>query len=770
MSWEENYEMAKEYYECNGNIKVSRGYRARNGILLEMWLSQQIHYYNKGKLDINKINKLEKIGIVWNTNEKRWNDNYEIAKKVYLENGTINVPAKYCINDIKFGYWIARQRKNYHKGILDIDKIEKLEKLKIKWNIDDEVWFKNYEILKDYYKKNKNIDVKGSYVTENGVTLGRWLIKQRTNYNKGILSIDKIKLLEDLEIVWDVFEDKWEEKYAVAKLLRETEGSINVPKEYKFNNITIGEWLYRQRVNYYKKKLSSEKILKLERLGIDWSSRNNYDELWNSYYKLAKEYYKANKELLITRDYVVNGVKLGQWIIVQRNNYKSGNLTSERISLLEKIGMVWDKNEALWNRMFKEAQKFYNKYGHLSVPQKYVTETGLNLGTWISVQRRAKKGSSNAVITQKQIELLEEIGMIWDLEQSSHKTSFNEQAIYYYLTKYTNYTIINRYIDLGFELDIFIPEINFAIEYDGDLHAGRNANDYEKNNKCIDNEIKLLRIREKLCNCEFDNCICINLTDYSNNQMEQAIYSLFKLIDININRSFINLDKDSDNITKQFYIYTDLLWEQWYELAKEYYNKNGNLLIERSYKTENGRNLGQWICRQRRAKKTSQYLLNEEQIKKLDSIGMVWGVRENSWNSYYDFAKKYYSKNGTINVSQDFILDGITFGRWVAQQRAMYRKGKLKKERIEKLEDLSIEWYPIDKIRDEWDKYYLSAKRYYEKNGDLRIPPKYIDENGRRLGLWIERQRRALKPSQYSISEEQIKKLNDIGMIWKARN
>ena len=81
---------------------------------------------------------------------------------------------------------------------------------------------------------------------------------------------------------------------------------------------------------------------------------------------------------------------------------------------------------------------------------------------------------------------------------SGRKTSFPEYAIVYYLKKY-GLEAIHTYKEKGYELDIFIPSKNIAIEYDGYLwHKNRTKQDLEKNQKCLNDGIKLYRIREGL--------------------------------------------------------------------------------------------------------------------------------------------------------------------------------------------------------------------------------------------------------------------------------
>ncbi len=82
---------------------------------------------------------------------------------------------------------------------------------------------------------------------------------------------------------------------------------------------------------------------------------------------------------------------------------------------------------------------------------------------------------------------------------SGRQTSFAEQAIFYYVKKlYPN--AVNRYRDIfanGMEIDIYIPDIRYGIEYDGSFwHKPTN---YEREKRkyelCKSNKIKLIRLK-----------------------------------------------------------------------------------------------------------------------------------------------------------------------------------------------------------------------------------------------------------------------------------
>ena len=73
--------------------------------------------------------------------------------------------------------------------------------------------------------------------------------------------------------------------------------------------------------------------------------------------------------------------------------------------------------------------------------------------------------------------------------------------------------------------------------------------------------------------------------------------------------------------------YTRMTWEQWYQLAKEYYENYHDLRVPGRYQTSQGVELGRWIERQRTAYHGSgKYTIDKHQIYALEQIGMEWGT------------------------------------------------------------------------------------------------------------------------------------------------
>lgn len=85
-----------------------------------------------------------------------------------------------------------------------------------------------------------------------------------------------------------------------------------------------------------------------------------------------------------------------------------------------------------------------------------------------------------------------------------------------------------------------------------------------------------------------------------------------------------------------------------------------------------GLSLGVWLVTQRRVREGQiQGILTEQQIQRLDSIGMVWGNRkEIAWQHGFEVAKKYHDTYGNLMVPGKYVdPDGYPLGQWIIKTR-----------------------------------------------------------------------------------------------------
>lgn len=217
-------------------------------------------------------------------------------------------------------------------------------------------------------------------------------------------------------------------------------------------------------------------------------------------------------------------------------------------------------------------------------------------------------------------------------------------------------------------------------------------------------------------------------------------------------------------------------WEIYYAAASSYYKEHGNLNVPKKYVTEDGLTLGSWLQTQRRVRDGRiSGSLTKEQEARLESIGMNWESKaEQSFRRGYDALTQYKMQYGNLDIRADYITEeNFALGKWVANLRQK-RNGKcgrpLTKEQVEQLDALGMIW---DKNAYQWNCAYEQAASYYKEHGNLEVPYDYVTEENFALGNWIQNQRKIYagkKAGASSLSEEQIRKLEKLGMSWQKRS
>ena len=115
-------------------------------------------------------------------------------------------------------------------------------------------------------------------------------------------------------------------------------------------------------------------------------------------------------------------LKLGSWLLRNRQAKKgkgTSKISSEQIRRLEDLGVWWENPNTCTSEEYFSALEQYKAgegNGDPNCSAKYVTKDTppLQLGSWLSTQRRAKKGNSTCKVSDEQIHRLEELGVSWE--------------------------------------------------------------------------------------------------------------------------------------------------------------------------------------------------------------------------------------------------------------------------------------------------------------------------------------------------------------------
>ena len=349
----------------------------------------------------------------------KFNEWYLLASNYYKEQKNLLVPQKYVtIEGYTLGIWIAKMRQFYKNSQLTKEQINMLESIGMVWIVKQRnSWDKMFAIAKKYSRIHGNLNVPTNYVTANGENLYNWLANQRKAYHKKKLTIEQIKSLENIGMLWNSHKeiDNWFNMYYYAEEYFKEHGNLKISRSCENTKLEkLRKWLSDQRHKYQNQTLDSYKIVLLERIGIIWETKKTLD--WDMMYKKAYRYFEEHGDLNILRNYVTeDNLPLGKWLAYNRYLYAYGKLSQERISRLEAIGIVWRKaHHNKWDKLYEAAKRYYDKYHNLLVPISYITQTNERLGEWIIRQRKIY---AEGRMSEEKIKKLEAIGMTWDTKE-----------------------------------------------------------------------------------------------------------------------------------------------------------------------------------------------------------------------------------------------------------------------------------------------------------------------------------------------------------------
>lgn len=509
--------------------------------------------------------------------EARWEVLCQAAADAAAKEGTLELPRSYTIHSgVPVGKWLELQRQvqaGQRPGRLTAEQAAKLEKLGIRWNHRLEAaWEKGFASAQKYRTEHGDLLVPVRYRDKNDFALGEWIVYNRQRYLGGNLTQNRIERLEAIGMVWSTSNDLWEQNYAAATQYYLEHGDLEVPIKYETSSgFGLGVWLGAQRAAHKAGELPQEQVERLDALGMDWTNRN--DRKWMSLYDVAAAYYHEHGNLNVPSEYVTpDGVLLGKWVARQRYAYlnpdrSSARVTPERKTLLDKLGMVWEKYDP-WQERYDLALAYKTEHGDLEIPSVYKTADGVWLGSWVSRQRQALNSGSSALSSERRklLRILfkgerrpnDPAADHGTVREANWERNFRSAARY--ARKYKHLLVPASYVDSdGVRLGVWISNLRAARKNRPDSYQVTPAH------------IKKL--------------------------------------------NSIGMVWDA----------RDAKWGTAYQQAKAYYKAHGNLHAAANYKSdETGFCLGDWLRRMREWDTTHDPKLTPERRAMLDKIGMEW--------------------------------------------------------------------------------------------------------------------------------------------------
>ena len=288
-SWEIYYQAAAQYYRENGHLRIPKSYVTDEGLTLGSWLKTQRRVYTgkiSGSLTEEKIEKLNRIGMIWNPRENSFEEGFRELEAYYHSYGTVDVKAKYCSESgFALGKWVSNLRTAVKQKGLDAaltkEQQERLTALGMIWDKNAEIWDSYIRAAKEYRDTHGDLNIPAKYVTEDGIALGNWLkaIKygrsgKRTRMEA--LSAEQLRQLHELGIALEKNNvTLWNTKFELAKEYYEEHGNLDVPVAYCIGDVKLGRWISNIRCKRRNPKssgmsLDESRIRQLDSIGMNW--------------------------------------------------------------------------------------------------------------------------------------------------------------------------------------------------------------------------------------------------------------------------------------------------------------------------------------------------------------------------------------------------------------------------------------------------------------------------------------------------------------------
>lgn len=322
-----------------------------------------------------------------------------------------------------------------------------------------------------------------------------------------------------------------------------------------------------------------------------------YNDLASTHPKLVSEWdFEKNSELLPTQ--ISSGSnKAVWWKCESSHSWKAivsdrvrGNgcpycSKKKRVRAATVSGALVPEREISGSRILEGYNDLATLYPSLLKEWDYeknfdISPSKIGRGSELKVWWKCEKGHSWQAVVSNRIK-----GIGCPICSKGLRISAGEKTILYYLKQVFPTAQENYHAEwLGkSELDMFVPDLNFAVEYDGSRWHGDSSKDSEKDSLCSAHGITLVRIRECRCPVYTSSSIKYQLSNESDTELANAITFIFQTIRDKYGEHdfpIIDLDQSKESVYELVYQskVANSIEKLHPHLLKEWdYEKNGDL-------------------------------------------------------------------------------------------------------------------------------------------------------------------------------------------------
>ncbi|MFJ9250361.1 Helicase associated domain protein [Streptomyces sp. NPDC101776] len=325
--WRRGVEAAVIYAREHGDLKVPFTFRvpavddqdaeaerwpaSLANFPLGQWIADNRRFYARGDMDTDRIEQLEKLGMVWSHYDVAWEEGLSAARGWAEENGHLLAPLDATFQGAKVGIWLKNARAATRKaieieqrraeglpvgslaGALSDERREQLEDIDASWCPTWPVeWQRAFHLTRQHLDGGGVLPTEPGVVVRQGEDLGRWVRAQRLGFDQ--LTAVQQWMCEQVLGIEPATEDekpkprrtqadKWTLNFLAAKQFYEREGHLRVPRKHvetivvtsdngidqEQRELRLGAWIGNQRSRAA--TLSPERVEELSAIGMRWA-------------------------------------------------------------------------------------------------------------------------------------------------------------------------------------------------------------------------------------------------------------------------------------------------------------------------------------------------------------------------------------------------------------------------------------------------------------------------------------------------------------------
>ena len=203
-NWHRIYGQVKRYLLLHGTVRLTKE-STKEERKYYYWINDQSELHRKGRLSPERSTLLRNIGI---EPEYKADIHFDIMcekLRCFVElHGHCIVPLdEGSGEEMPLGLWSQRMRLQMSSNKLSAQRTARLLELGLPTNNKEAKFQYKLTLLRSFWEKHGHLRISQSCI-ENGNKLGKWINSLRVSYSKGKLPLEKIKALEDIDMIWEV--------------------------------------------------------------------------------------------------------------------------------------------------------------------------------------------------------------------------------------------------------------------------------------------------------------------------------------------------------------------------------------------------------------------------------------------------------------------------------------------------------------------------------------------------------------------------------------